>query len=44
MTVARGPWDVTLAIAAVALAFPFMLGNRTPDVMIVLVKSQRTHF
>jgi len=33
MTVARGPWDVTLAIAAVALALPLMLGNRTPDVM-----------
>jgi putative inorganic carbon (hco3(-)) transporter len=32
-TVARGPWAVTLVMAAVALALPFMLGNRTPDAM-----------
>ncbi len=32
--VARGPWAVTLVIAAVGLALPFMLGNRTPDAMV----------
>jgi putative inorganic carbon (hco3(-)) transporter len=32
-TVVRGPWAVTLVMAAVALALPFMLGNRTPDAM-----------
>jgi putative inorganic carbon (hco3(-)) transporter len=33
-TVAHGPWAVTLVIAALALALPFMLGNRTPDAMV----------
>lgn len=30
----RRPWAVTLLIAAIALALPFMLGNRTADAMI----------